>query len=249
MSSIDLNCDLGEEMPGVNDEALMPWLSSCNIACGGHAGDDDSMARTVRSAVRHRVAIGAHPSYPDREDFGRRSLDLPSDDLVDSVLAQCRRLASIAETEGATLRHVKPHGALYNDAAGDPVRAGAVLDAVERLDPGLRVFGLPFSRLAEAAAERNLAFVREAFADRRYHALDRLLPRSEPGAVLSDPAEVLRQLSAVVEREEIETDFDGLQALRADTLCVHSDTPGAVDLLAAIHEFLSERHIAIRPPG
>lgn len=248
MITVDLNCDLGENTADVDDEVLMPWISSCNVACGGHAGDDESMARTVRSASRHEVAIGAHPSYPDREHFGRRSLDLPLQDLAESVHSQCRRLASIAAAQGLTLNHVKPHGALYNDATQNPALAHAVLDAIGRLDPRPRVFGLAGSRFGEVAAEHGFRFVGEAFADRRYQAVDRLRPRSQAGAVLHDRSQVLRQVAALVEQKEVQTDRDGVQPLHPDTLCVHSDTPGAADLLAAIHRFLSERDVAIRAP-
>lgn len=248
-SVIDLNCDLGEGLPQVDDDALMPLVSSCNIACGGHTGDSASMRRAVRSALRAGVAVGAHPSYPDRDHFGRRSVSLKEDQLTQAILEQCRALADIAAREGARLHHVKPHGALYNDLATDEGPGGAFLDAVTQLDPVPMVYGLAGSPFSEQVIARGLRFIHEGFADRRYASMDRLLPRSRPGAVLTDNDQVLAQVEALVLRGSTDSVEQGGAELPVESICIHSDTPRAPALLRSIRVRLEEHHVLIRAPG
>lgn len=248
-ATIDLNCDLGEGLPQVDDDALMPLVSSCNIACGGHAGDSASMRRTVRAALRAGAAVGAHPSYPDRDHFGRRSVSLEEDHLTRVILEQCRALADVATQEGTRLHHVKPHGALYNDLATDERPGRAFLDAVTQLDPVPVVYGLAGSPFSDQVVARGLRFVNEAFADRRYASVDRLLPRSRRDALLTDIDQVLAQVEALVLRGSIDTVEDGVAELPVESICVHGDTPHALALLTGIRARLEEHHVLIRAPG
>ncbi len=246
LDSIDLNCDLGETLDGAIDAVLMSHISSCNIACGGHAGDRQTMARTVQSALVNGVQIGAHPSYPDRHHFGRRSLDLPIDHLVAVIIEQCGRLAEVAAQEGGQVRHVKPHGALYHDLARDPDKADAVLHAIRSLDPELTIYGLADSPLAKQAEEIGIIYVHEVFADRRYDTNTRLRSRENPNALLTETDQVLSQVEELL-RGSITT-LEGRQPITARSLCVHGDTPGAVEMVAQIAAFLQQHHVEIHPP-
>lgn len=249
LRSIDLSCDLGEALAGVDDALLMPWLSSCSIACGGHAGDRSSMARAVAAAIEHGVAVGAHPSYPDRNGFGRESMHLNPIEVAESVHRQCSQLAEIASAAGVALRHVKPHGTLYNDLPDDEELAGEVFVSLASLEPRPLVYGLAGSGLDRIAAEAGLTFVHEAFADRRYRTAWHLQPRSEADAVLDDPGAGLRQVRLMIERRQVETLLEGRRTLPIDSVCVHGDTRGAVDLVRRIRSWLEENHVAVRPPG
>ena len=179
---VDLNADVGEGCG--QDAALMPLISSANIACGGHAGDDDSMREAVALALEHGVAIGAHPSFPDREHFGRQEMQLGARDLHECIVAQIESLASIAQTQGTRLRHVKPHGALYNMAARDEELAETVVTAIRSVDPSLMLFGLAGSALLTVATRLGLRAISETFADRAYRPDGSLQPRNEPGSVI-----------------------------------------------------------------
>jgi len=208
------NLDAGER----DDETEELWrlFDLLNIACGGHAGDDASMARVARCAAEPRPRIGAHPSYPDREHFGRRSLAIAPADLEASVRAQCARLGALAR-----VGHVKPHGALYHDAARDPALAQAVLAGAVAALGDVTVIGPPHGALLDAARARGLPYLREGFADRRYLADGRLAPRSEPDALILDPAAAAAQ---------------ALRLADVDTICVHGDTPGALAIARAVCE-------------
>jgi UPF0271 protein len=230
MPVIDLNADLGEG--DSHDAELLTIVSSCNIACGGHAGDDASMRETVASAISNNVAIGAHPSYPDREGFGRRSAFLVGDELRASLIAQIRKFAAIAKEQGATLVHIKPHGALYNDAVNDRELAGMVAGCVAAAAPGAAFVGLPNSEMQDAAGRHSLNFVAEGFIDRAYQDDGQLVPRSEPGAVHKSLELVLPQAVSLVGK--------------VDTLCIHGDTPGAVQAAAAVRDALEEQGVEIR---
>lgn len=241
---IDLNADVGE---GGDDGPLMPLVTSVNIACGAHAGDAATMSRAVEEAGRLGLAVGAHPGYADPEHFGRRELALPEAEVERTLAEQIRALAVIAERFGVRLSHVKPHGALYNQAAVDPVLARAVASAVGTADPGLRLVGLAGSALPAAGADAGLAVAGEAFADRRYRAGGTLAPRSLPGAVIEDPETAAAQALAIARGAEIETiDGHGI-ALRAETLCVHGDTPGALAVARAVRRALVGAGIEIAP--
>lgn len=245
--SIDLNADLGEGES--TDAALLAIVSSCSIACGGHAGDADSMAATVRLALANGVAIGAHPSYPDRGGFGRRARFTDGAALYDALSAQTEALESIAADLGARVVHLKPHGALYNDAAADPALAAIVARVAAEAHGRLRLFGPPSSALEVAAARHGLGFVREGFVDRAYTKEARLVPRSLPGAVHTDLAVISAQAVSLAVESGV-TALDGARiALAVDTLCLHGDTPGAERAAVAVRDALREHGVAVRAPG
>lgn len=232
--AIDLNADVGEGM--ADDAALFALVTSANVACGFHAGDPATMRGTIRAAARAGVRVGAHPSYPDRAGFGRAALRLPPDQVFADVLYQVGALWALCRAEGVALRHVKPHGALYNQAAADRELAHAVAAAVAAASADLVLVGLASSRcLRDAAATAGLRFAAEGFADRRYAADGSLVPRSEPDAVLTDPAAVVSQAVALAGAGSV------------DTLCLHGDTPGALGLARAVREALAAAGIDVRP--
>lgn len=244
MPSIDFNCDLGEGCG--DDAAIIPLISSASIACGGHAGDDDSMRRTLRLCRAHGVAAGAHPSYPDRAHFGRRALPLPPEEVAGFVRAQIERLAAIAHDEGMRLSHVKPHGALYNRAADDDAVADAIAASVAAFDRGLRLFGLSGSALTRAGDRHGLHVAHEVFAERGYDARGRLLPRGTPGAELDNVAESIAQVRALVLEGRAPVAGGGHITLRADTLCLHGDRPDAAAFARALREALDEAGVMIQ---
>ena len=243
---IDLNADLGE---GYDDGALMPFLTSVNVACGGHAGDAATMTATIAAARAHGLAIGAHPSYPDRESFGRRELGLEPAQIEATVAEQVRALAAIATGAGAELVHVKPHGALYNVAARDLRTARAVVRAVRAVAPTLRLVGLAGSLLVEVATEAGLATAGEAFADRRYTANGSLAPRSIAGALIADPLEAAEQAVRIVREREVIAIGGERIVVHAQTLCLHGDSPGAADIARAVHDRLRGAGVELRALG
>ena len=244
--TIDLNADVGEGCG--QDAELMPLISSANIACGVHAGDAESMRDAVELALDYGVALGAHPSFPDRENFGRREMHLSARDLHECIVAQIESLASVAMKAGARLRHVKPHGALYNMAARDSELAHVVVTAIRSVDQSLMVFGLAGSELLSAAARVGLRGVSETFADRGYRPDGSLQPRNEPGSVIHE-AETVAARALTMALEGSVVAFDGSQvALRADTICVHGDTPGADALARRIRNVLSGAGIRVASP-
>jgi len=230
MVQIDLNADLGEG--GAYDDELLAIVSSCNIACGGHAGDESSMRSTVKVAISKNVAVGAHPSYPDREGFGRRSKFLAGDALYASLVDQIIALRTILTEQQHELLHVKPHGALYNDAVVDAELANTIVRAINEAAPRAALVGLPGSCLAKAAAQNASQFVAEAFIDRAYRPDGQLVPRSEAGAVLTDIDAIISQAVSL--------------AQRADTLCIHGDTPRAAEAATAVRAALEARGTVIR---
>ncbi|MFN8751895.1 MAG: LamB/YcsF family protein [Betaproteobacteria bacterium] len=247
MKGVDLNADLGEGMG--DDEALLDLVSSANIACGGHAGDTGTMARTLRAAAARGVAAGAHPSFEDREHFGRRELDLPPATVREQVLRQLEAIAAVARRESISLRHVKAHGALYNRAAREPALAHAVAAAVREFDPGLAFYALAGSALARASREAGLFTVEEAFADRAYRADATLLPRSEPGAVLHDAAAVAARALGMAQEGRVRAVDGTTVRLSAGTICVHGDTPGAVAMARAVRTALEGAGVVIGAPA
>jgi UPF0271 protein len=238
MDSIDLNCDMGELPEAIADgsqEAIMPYLTSVNIACGGHAGDEATMWATIAQAKRWSLGIGAHPGYPDRANFGRLAMDMPAQEIAESVLAQVRALAEIAAEEGVVLRHVKPHGALYNSAAGDANIARAIADGVSRWTRDIVLVGLAGSRMLDVFRECGFATASEIFADRRYEPDGTLRPRKFADALITEPAVAAEQVMAMVKK--------------ADTVCVHGDTTGAVAIAAEVSRVLKSRGVLLRPLG
>ena len=245
-TSVDLNADVGEGCG--QDAALMPLISSANIACGLHAGDADTMREAVRHAIEHGVAIGAHPSFPDRDHFGRREMQLATADLHECIAGQVRMLAGMAAAASGKLSHVKPHGALYNMAARDEWLAQAVVAAVRSVDPSLTIFGLAGSALVRAAARAGLRCANEAFADRAYRADGSLVPRDQPGSVLHDESSVASRAVAMV-RERCVAAVDGSRVvLDADTICIHGDTPGAPAMARRIRDALAVAGITVAAP-
>jgi UPF0271 protein len=216
---MQINCDLGEGIG--NDAELMPYIDEANIACGFHAGDAFTMRETVALCIPHGVKIGAHPSYLDRENFGRKDIELSSDEIYLLVKKQVETLKKIADQAGAKLNHVKPHGALYNTSAKNPEVAKAIAKAVKDIDPGLILFGLKNSHSIAAGKEIGLKTAEEAFADRRYESDGSLTPRNQPGACFESVAQVLAQV----------------EKIKADTWCIHGDGPHALEFAKALQEF------------
>ena len=244
--SIDLNADVGEGYG--QDAALMSLISSANIACGYHAGDADSMREAVALARDCLVAVGAHPSFPDREHFGRREMRLSADDIHECIRAQVEALATVAAAEGTRVRHVKPHGALYNMAARDEEVAEAVARAVHDADPALLLFGLSGSMLMKVAGRIGLRTVSEVFADRAYRADGSLLPRDQPRSVLHDERSVAaRAVGMAREGTVVAVNGDAI-GVRAETICVHGDTPGAAALARRIRDDLVRSGVTIAAP-
>ncbi len=245
---IDLNCDVGESFGRYqlgDDEGVLRHVTSANIACGLHAGDPSVMRRTVRLAARLGVAVGAHPGFPDLVGFGRREIQAAPGEIEDLVLYQIAALAGMVAAEGGRLRHVKPHGALYNMASRDRTLADAVARAVAAADPRLTLVGLSGSCLLEAGLAAGLEVASEAFADRAYEASGALRSRSRPGAVVHDPDAVVDRVLQMI-RHGIVTAATGEPVeVRADTVCIHGDTPGAAALAAAVRSGLEAAGVQV----
>lgn len=244
--SIDLNADLGEG--GDHDASIMPLVSSANIACGAHAGDEQTMRHTILAALQADVAIGAHPGYEDREHFGRRPLALEPSTLSDSLLKQLDLFRRIARSCGADPHHVKPHGALYHQVDSDPNLASLFIDCVQKILPSCRIYGPPCGALATAANAAGLPMVVEGFADRLYQDDGHLVPRHQPEAVISDPKEAATQALEIATHGQVITRSGTTLTLPAQTLCIHGDGPHVLALLSAIRQTLSDEKIPIRKP-
>ena len=243
---MDLNADLGER-PGAEaeDEALMRWITSANIACGGHAGDDQTMAIAVRAALVHGVRVGAHPGYPDRENFGRRVLPMTEFEIAETVERQVRALAEVAASFGAEVAQVKPHGALYNLAARDATVARAIAAGVAGWRRDVILVGLAGSAMMGAFREAGFRVAAEAFADRRYEADGSLRSRALPGAVIEEPEAAAEQALAVALAGRVRAVDGSAVEVAADTLCVHGDTPGALAIAAAVRERLERAGVRV----
>jgi 5-oxoprolinase (ATP-hydrolysing) subunit A len=237
MRAMDLNADLGEGTGA--DDALMEIITSASIACGGHAGDDATMRAAVRAAVRHGVVIGAHPGFVDPEHFGRRRLDLPVTTVAGQVLAQIDVLSTIARSEGAVVRYVKLHGALANMAAEDLAYAHGILAPIAETYPQLAVLALEHSAQEMAAKRLKMPYITEAYADRAYLPNGQLVSRSEPGAVLHAPVSIVERCVRLAETGAIEAIDGTILASTARSICIHGDTPDAVDIAREIRDALS----------
>jgi UPF0271 protein len=242
--SIDLNADMGE---GMEDAALLPYVTSANVACGLHAGDPSTMEATVAEALARGVRVGAHPGYPDRENFGRRRIEMPADAIESLVLYQVSALDGFVRSRGSSLSHVKPHGALYHAGAEFPDVARAIAEGVRRFGAPLVLVGPAGSMLMEAGREAGLPVAAEAFADRRYQPDGTLVPRNRPGALLTDPEEAAEQALGVVRDGTVRAEDGSMLRLRADTLCVHGDTPGAVEIARRIRERFRQEGVEVAP--
>ena len=229
---MDINCDLGEGLE--NDAQIMPYISSCNIACGAHAGDKKLMKTTVLLAKKYKVKIGAHPSFADRENFGRKEMHVPKDLLMKQIVDQIELLKNIAEKEGEVLHHVKPHGALYNMAAKDKDVADVIIEAVQSFDTGLILY-VPFrSVIAKELQNRKLPFYYESFADRMYLDDLSLMSRKETGSVIENPQRVIKRVKQLIDLGTVKTFKGNNIKIKTDTVCVHGDHPNAVQIVKSL---------------
>jgi UPF0271 protein len=252
MTRIDLNCDMGELPEAIADgtqEALLRSITSANVACGGHAGDERTMRTTIEQALRAGVAVGAHPGYPDRQNFGRLELKMSPQAVAGFVYEQVRALAEIAAASGAKLVYVKPHGALYNQAVKNRELAEAIAQGVAKFSKNLVLMGLAESPMLDVFRKAGFAVAAEAFADRRYEPDGTLRSRKFADALIRDPAEAAKQALSIAQRG-IVTAHDGTEVkLTAQTICIHGDTPGSVQIAAAVARTLRDAGIAIGPLG
>ena len=241
---IDLNADLGEGC--ASDAELLTLVSSANIACGFHAGDAQTMQASVREAVKNGVAIGAHPGFPDRENFGRTAMQLPPETVYAQTLYQIGALAAITHAEGGVMRHVKPHGTLYNQAAKDPQLADAIAKAVHACDPALILVGLAGSELIRAGKHYGLTTRQEVFADRGYQADGSLVPRSQPGALIEDEEQSLAQTLEMVQNGRVKSITGEWTPVEAQTVCLHGDGEHALAFARRLRAAFLERGIAVQ---
>lgn len=249
MKSIDLNCDMGELPEAIADgtqEALLRSITSANVACGGHAGDERTMKTTIEQALRAGVAIGAHPGYPDRANFGRLELKMPAEAIADSVFEQVKALAEIAAACGARLVHVKPHGALYNQAVRNSELAGAIAKGVARWGKDVVLVGLAGSPMLDVFRKAGFTVAAEAFADRRYEPDGTLRSRKFEDALIRNPAEAGWQALGIVEQGTVIASDGSEVAVNAQTICIHGDTPGAPEIAATVARTLRETGVALR---
>lgn len=248
---IDLNCDMGEGFgpwPMGDDPGLMQYVTSANIACGFHAGDPSVMRHTVRLALKHHVAIGAHPGYPDLQGFGRRFLQMSPDEVYAMTLYQIGALQAIVRAEGGSLHHVKPHGALYNAAAKDPALAEAIARATRHAGADLLLYGLSGSALIEAGKAQGLRTASEVFADRTYQGDGSLTPRSRPGALVENAEQAAAQALRMVQYQQVVSVSGATVSLLSETLCLHGDGPHALEFARAIHAVFKKNGVEMRVP-
>lgn len=252
---MDLNCDMGESFGDYClgcDQEVIKFITSANLACGFHASDPVVMDKTLRLCAAHGVAVGAHPGYPDLRGFGRRNLDSSPLEVRNDVIYQIGALAGLAQAAGVRLQHVKPHGALYNTAAANPTTARAVAQAVRDYDPSLilvTLAGPGGETFRQIARDLGLKMASEAFADRAYTAQGRLVPRGTPGAVIHEPEVVAARCLRMASEGVVEASDGSLVPLEADTICVHGDTPTAVELVKQVGRTLSQGGVELRPMG
>src|ERR1700757_3876227 len=246
--TIDLNCDMGEVPEAIADgtqEALMRSITSVNIACGGHAGNEQTMKTTIEQALRWKLAIGAHPGYPDRENFGRLDLKMPADEMATSIFEQVRALAEIASRCGVRLVHIKPHGALYNQAVRNRELAAAIAKGVARWSREVVLVGLAGSPMLDVFREAGFAVAAEAFADRRYEPDGTLRSRKFEDALIRNPEEAAWQALGIAERGVVIASDGSEVSVDAQTLCIHGDTPGAPQIAATVAQALREAGVAL----
>ena len=247
---VDLNCDMGELPLAIADgtqESLMPFFTSINIACGGHAGDESTMAATIQQALWHNIAIGAHPGYPDRANFGRIEWNLPLDVVSGFVFEQVSALAVIAITLGARLSHVKPHGALYNQAVNNRELAAAIAEGVARWSRSVVMVGLAGSPMLEVFRSAGFSAAGEAFADRRYEPDGTLRSRKLEDSLIRNPDEAATQALRIVERNTVIASDGSVIAVHAQTISIHSDTPGALTIAKAVATELRQAAVSLLP--
>ncbi|GCC52657.1 LamB/YcsF family protein [Chryseotalea sanaruensis] len=244
--SIDLNCDLGEGMP--NDKELMTYISSANIACGYHAGDEDTMQRTIEYCLQHKVAIGAHPGFRDKENFGRTEIQLSNEQLYDLISEQIVLMQNYCKTMQADLHHIKLHGALYNMSAKSERMSEVVAQVIKDLNPNLIVYGLSGGTTITQSKMAGLKVANEVFADRTYQDNGTLTPRTEKHALISDQQASLQQVMDMVLHKKVLSNSGKEIQLEVDTICLHGDGAHALTFAKAIHAFLISNHIHIQAP-
>lgn len=245
---VTINCDIGEGFGRWDlgaDDGLMKHITAANIACGLHAGDPPRMAKTVQMAIENNVGIGAHPSYPDRQGFGRRFMDMAQADLRDFIMYQIGALQAFVDAAGGVMEHVKAHGALFNRAADDEATARAIIEGVHRINSELIVVVLSGTVFEEVARDMGARFAREVFADRAYDRRGRLLPRSEKGSVIDDPEEVAARALTMVREGRVKAVTGEWVSVDPDTICVHSDTEGAVEMARHLRETLEQHGVSL----
>ncbi|TXR41122.1 LamB/YcsF family protein [Ectopseudomonas mendocina] len=250
MPTIDLNSDLGESFGQWcmgDDAAMLDIVTSANVACGFHAGDPAGILRTLRAAAAKGVTIGAHVAYPDLVGFGRRNMDIASFDLTADVIYQIGALQALATAAGTSVRYVKPHGALYNTIAHDTRQALAVIEAIRAVDARLVLVALAGSPLVELARGEGLTCIAEAFADRAYTPQGTLVSRREPGAVLHDAEQVAQRMLRLVQTGEIEAIDGSVTRIEADSICVHGDSPGAIQMAREVRQLLEQSGVSLQP--
>jgi UPF0271 protein len=251
MKRIDINCDMGESYGAWKmgaDAEVMPFISSANIACGFHGGDPATIRQTVRLAIDHGVAVGAHPSLPDLQGFGRRAMKISPQDMYDLVVYQAGAVEAFARAAGARLHHVKCHGALYNMAANDEALSEAMARAVKDLGGGVMLYALSNSKMMQIAKQQGLPVAGEVFADRGYSDDGTLAPRGRPGAMIEDADEAVERALTIIEKGYV-TSLSGKPVpVSADTLCLHGDQPGAVTFAKAIRKAFAEHGISVAAP-
>ena len=250
IKKVDINCDMGELMPHVKeniDEAFMPFISSCNISCGAHSGDPVIIKNTIIAALEHSVSIGAHPSYPDRENAGRKSIDISVSDLQAHLEHQLFGLDGLVRSLGGNIYHVKAHGALYNDIAYNEEKASLFVRTVKSINPSWKIYGLSMSPLQQICKSLNMNFVAEVFADRKYEADLRLRSRKLEKSVLHKTEEVTAQLQYFI-NNKVETFSKTVQDIQVESICIHSDSPSAIRTAEKVNHFIKENNIEITKP-
>lgn len=243
ITTIDLNCDMGEGMP--NDAELMPYISSANIACGYHAGDLETTQRTIDLCMQHNVAIGAHPGFADKANFGRTNQLLNDEDLYDLIINQVMLIHQYCDKVGATVHHVKPHGALYNMAAVDLRMAAIIVQAVKDMNPKLILYGLSGSLLISEAKKQGLRVAAEVFADRTYQDDGTLTPRSEAHALIENETAAVQQVLQMIQQQTVQSISGKTIPIQAATICIHGDGKNAVAFAKNIHQQLTQHQITI----
>jgi len=239
---IDINCDMGESLGSAiigQDEILMPFITSCNIACGFHGGDAVHIQKTIRLALAHNVRIGAHPSYPDLKGFGRREMDIDPKELKAILVYQIAALKGMVESEGGKLSYVKPHGALYNKASVDISESQVIIKAIQAIDSNLALMGLAGSKMEKVASQMGVPFIAEAFCDRKYDLDGVLTLRDKPDSVFTKVDDVVKQVRSIVFDKRVEAETDKFISLQADSICIHGDNSLALKFVKGVHQLFS----------
>jgi len=247
---VDLNCDMGESFGNYKigqDNEIIKYITSSNIACGFHAGDPNVMSYTVKLAKENNVAIGAHPGFPDLQGFGRRKMDIPPEEIKNLITYQIGALQAIAKAEGMSLQHVKPHGALYNMIANDRILGQAVVEAILKINKDLILVALAKSKIINIALKLGLRVAREGFADRAYNSDGTLVKRSIVGSVISEAELIDKRVIKMVEQQKVETVDGKTIDLQIDTICLHGDNKNVVNVIKAIRNILTEKNVKIAP--